>query len=141
MCVGDVFEHMVDRSLGRVALSVVAPSSGACRGGQRGAVRQTTAERLVAFGVRTLLIVRVVMRVGNMQDLERRRTFLRWDRRLERRLLDRWEGHFPFVQWIEGIVARITDHEAADLSRAHVHLFQHINHLPLRHRFVNLNHR
>lgn len=135
MGVGDVFEHMIDRSFGCVAFSVIAPPSSGSWGLQRIAVCQPTAERLVAFRVRTLLIIRIIMRIGDMQHLEGRRAFLRRYWRFDRRFLDWRKGYLPFMQRIKCVVARIADHEAADLCRTHMHLFQHVDHFPL-YRFI-----
>lgn len=71
------------------------------------------------------------MGVGDVKHFEGRRGLLRRYRRLDRRFLDRREGHLPLVQRIKRVVARIADHEAADLRRAHVHLLQHVDHFSL----------
>lgn len=72
----DVLQHAIDGALWRVALAVVAPSSGSGGGGGWRAVGQTTAQGLVAVGVRTLLVVGVKVRVRKVQNLEHRRSSL-----------------------------------------------------------------
>lgn len=68
----DVLEHVVDGTLGSVALPIVSPSTRpAMRTGRR-SVGQTTAQRFVAIGVRALFVIRIEVRVGQVQHFELR---------------------------------------------------------------------
>lgn len=69
MCVDDVFQHVVHGSLGCIALSIITPSARGRRWRQGRAIRQPAAQRLVALGVRALLVVGVEVRVRDVQDL------------------------------------------------------------------------
>lgn len=72
-----VLKHVVDRSLGRVAFSVVSPSSCLVLRSGRRAVGQTAAQRLVAVGVCPFFVIRVEMGVGQVENFELRHRFLK----------------------------------------------------------------
>lgn len=132
VCIGNVFKHMINGPFGSIALSIIAPTTSSCRSGQGSTVGKTTAKRLVANRIRAFLVIRIVMSVRYMKNLESRCFFLGRYRRLNRRFANRWKCNFPLVQWIVSVVAGITDHETANLRWFHVHLFQNVNNLALK---------
>ena len=74
-------------------------------------------QRLVAVGVGALQVVRVPMRVGQVEDFKRgsRRTIAdAWRRRFGHRR----QQDLPLVVGVEGVVAGLAEHEAAHLLRA-----------------------
>lgn len=72
----DVLEHVVDGTLGSIAFPVVTPSSRSTLRTGRRPVGQTTTQRFVAIGIRTLLVIRVEVSVGQMKHFELRHRFL-----------------------------------------------------------------
>ena len=69
MVVGDVVEHALDGLAGCVALAVVAPAAGAVGGHAGDAVGAAAAQRLAAGRVAALGVVRIKVRVGQVQHL------------------------------------------------------------------------
>lgn len=114
MVIGNVLEHALDGVPGRVAFAVVAPSSGAVSGRIGNAVRQSTAERLVAIGRTSLVIVRIEMGVGQVKDLERLAAIVDDLLADERRFGNGRQGDLPVVIRIVRDGADVADNETAN---------------------------
>ena len=116
MCVSDVFQHVIHSPFRRIALSIVTPSSSSRGGSKWRSVSKSTAKRFITLCIGAFLIVRIVMSIGYMQDLEGRSTFFGWDGWLDWWLVHRWKCHFPLMLWIVCIVTSITNYKTANLS-------------------------
>lgn len=119
MVVGNVMQHTLDSAPRSVALSVVAPPTGPIRRGRSYSVRESTAQRLLAVGVASLVVVRVEMGVRQVQHFQRRHVrpgagYLIAD---EARLRYGRQCHLPVVVRVVRRAAHVADDEAADLVR------------------------
>lgn len=131
MRVDDVFEHVIDGSLRCIAFPVIPPSTSGSGRRQGRPIRQPAAERFAAIGVRAFLIIRVVVRVRNVENFEGRAALLRHDRRFRGRLRHGREGDFPVVLRVVRVVASVADDEAANLRGSHGDLLQDVDDLAL----------
>lgn len=128
MSINDVIEHVIDRSLRCITFSVVTPFTGCVMRCIRTAMRQATAQWLVAVSIRPLGVVRIVVRIGQMEHFERWHLFLGQWNFAWIRFWHRWKCYFPLMIRIIHVAASIANNKTANLVWSNRDTFQHVNH-------------
>ena len=124
----DVSQHALDSLAGGVAFAVVAPASGPVAGRVGNAVRQPTAERLRAGRMTPFVVVRIEMRIGEVEDLQRSHVGGRKSDDSARFGYGR-KRNFPVVVGVVGDGADVADDETADLVGGEDEPGQDVDHL------------
>lgn len=71
MRIRNMIQHTIHQPFRSIALPIIAPLASRIVRIRRSTIRQSTTQRLIAIRIRALRIVRIVMRVRNVQHLER----------------------------------------------------------------------
>lgn len=131
-----MLQQMINGSLRRVTLPVISPfASSSIRCG-RSAISHAATKRLITIRVWSFSIIRIIMRVRQMQNFKRRRTLLGQLQLMSIRLWYWRHFNLPLMIWIINVSASIANDEATNFICSQIHALQDVNHFTLKTKFI-----